>query len=69
MSAEKTYEPYFIIVWRSENVLINKKGEFVGVAVKEVPYREDACEEYNDLLQKGVQDMALAKLVKKHGDG
>ena len=57
MSA-KTYEPYFIIVWAS-----------IGVVVKEIPYKEDAFEEYENLLQKGVQDIALAKLVRRHSEG
>jgi len=60
--SEKTYEPYFIIVWV-------KKGELAGVAVKEIPYREDAYDEYADLLEKGVPEIALAKLVKKHSEG
>lgn len=67
--SEKTYEPHFIIVWASTDVDINKKGTVVGVAVKEVSYKEDAYEEYNELIQKGVQKIALAKLIKKHGEG
>jgi len=57
--SEKTYEPHFIIVWTSD----------VSVAVKEVPYKEDAYEKYNELIQKGVQRIALAKLIKKHMEG
>jgi len=67
--SEKTYEPHFIIVWASSYVKIDKKGATVDVAVKEVPYKEDAYEEYNELVQKGVQKIALAKLVKKHVQG
>jgi len=67
--SEKTYEPHFIIVWVSSDVKIDKKGAAVDVAVKEVPYKEDAYEEYNKLVQKGVQKIALAKLVKKHVEG
>lgn len=65
----KTYEPHLIIVWASSNVDIDKKGTAMGVAVKEVPYKEDAYEEYNELVQKGVEKVALAKLVKKHAEG
>ena len=70
MSA-KTYEPHFIIVWASVNVLYgdNKKGTVEDIAVKEVPYKEDAYEEYHELIQKGVEKIALAKLVKKHVEG
>ena len=67
--SEKTYEPHFIIVWASTNVNIDKKGTAIGVAVKEFPYKEDAYEKYNELIQKGIQEIALAKLIKKHVEG
>lgn len=65
----KTYEPHFIIVWASVDVTINRRESSETVAVKEIPYREDAYEEYSNLVQKGVQKIALVKLVKKHVEG
>lgn len=56
--SQKQYAPHFIIIWSP-----------LGVAVKEIPYKEDAYEEYNELIQKGVQTIALAKLVRKHNEG
>lgn len=55
---EKTYEPYFVIVWT-----------LAGIIVREIPYKEDAYNKYEDLLQLGVKEIALAKLIKKHGEG
>lgn len=67
----KTYEPHFLIVWADMDTKIihNTTGADERVAVKEIPYREDAYEEYNNLIQKGVQKIALARLVKKHVEG
>lgn len=67
--SEKIYEPHFIIVWASVDVAIDKGGTKMEVAVKEFPYKEDAYEQYNELIQKGVQKIALAKLIKKHVEG
>lgn len=67
--SEKTYEPYFIIVWVSPNVSIKRAEVPQGVAVKEFSYREDAYEKYEELIQRGAQRIALAKLVKKHVEG
>jgi hypothetical protein len=59
----KTYEPHVIIVWVRPEI-----GSEIA-AVKEIPYREDAYEKYNNLIEGGATKIALAKVVKKHGEG
>lgn len=55
----KEYNPHIIVVWTSPST----------VAVKEYPYKEDAEEKYNELLQLGAVKVVLAKTIKSHGEG
>lgn len=55
----KEYDPHVIVVWTSPN----------AVAVQEYPYKEDAEEKYNDVVQAHAQKVVLAKIIKSHGEG
>jgi len=55
----KMYEPMLVVVWTSPT----------AVAVKEYPFREDAEDKYNELLQAHVPKVVLAKIIKSHGEG
>jgi len=56
--SHKTYEPHIVVVWTSDT----------SVAVKEYSYKEDAEEKYNQVVQMHYK-VALAKVVKEHGEG
>jgi len=58
-SSTKEYNPHVIIVWTSET----------AVAVKEYPYKEDAEEKYNEIVQLHPYKVVLAKVVKAHSEG
>ena len=55
----KEYAPHVIVVWTSPTT----------VAVKEYPYKEDAEEKYNEVVQTHAQRVVLAKIIKSHGEG
>jgi len=55
----KDYDPHVVVVWTSPTT----------VAVKEYPYREDAEEKYNEVVQAHAQKVVLAKIIKTHGEG
>ena len=55
----KEYNPHVVIVWTGST----------NVAVQEYPYKEDAEEKYNEIVQLHVRKVVLAKIVKSHGEG
>ena len=59
MSNEKHYDPHIVVVWTSETT----------VAVQEFPYEEDAVEKYNEVVQLHFRKVALARIVREHGEG
>lgn len=52
------YEPHIVVVWIKDTV-----------AVKEFAYKEDAEVLYQECISKGIPKVALAKIVKEHGEG
>jgi hypothetical protein len=60
---QKQYAPHVVIVW------IATPGRQVTVAVQEYPYKEDAEEKYNEIVQLYAQKVVLAKVVRSHGEG
>ena len=56
---QKQYDPHVIVLWVSDTTF----------AVKEFPFKEDAEEKYNEVVQTRVLKVVLAKVIKMHGEG
>lgn len=62
MATEKKYDPHVVIIWLTAK----------DVAVKEFSYKEDAQAKYDEIMATGArsfEQVALAKIVRVHGEG
>lgn len=60
MPDSKEYNPHIVAVWTSPDNF--------AVVVQEFPYKEDAETKYEEIVQRGVSKIILAKVIKVHGE-